>query len=247
MPKHSERKNDNRMRIDKLISEAGLASRSEAAKAARKGNVTVNGESVKDLSRHIDPDRDVVTFFGERVEPFRHQYLMLNKPEGYVSSTDDPSAPIVLELLPEKLQSAGLFPCGRLDKYTVGLMLLTNDGQAAHRMLSPKKHVEKTYRFRLENPITAEDVARLEAGVDIGDCVTKPCTVVMESEREGTITLVEGKYHQIKRMAEVVHNRIMFLERIAFAGLVLDENLKRGEWRYLNEEELSLLAPYRTR
>ena len=234
------------MRIDKLISEAGFASRTEAAKAARKGNVTVNGEKVKDLSRHIDPERDVVTFFGEVVTYQKNVYIMMNKPEGYVSSTDDHSAPIVLELLDERLQLLGLFPCGRLDKYTVGLLLLTNDGQAAHRMLSPKKHVEKTYRFTLAHAITPDEIARLEAGVDIGGFVTKPCKVVMLSDTEGDITLTEGKYHQIKRMAEAVNNKITYLERTAFAGIALDRTLARGEWRYLNEEEMALISPYLT-
>lgn len=232
------------MRIDKLISEAGYASRSEAAKAARKGNVTVNGETVKDLSRHIDPERDVVTFYGEEVVYQKNIYIMMNKPEGYVSSTDDKSAPIVLELLDERLQTAGLFPCGRLDKYTLGLLILTNDGAAAHKMLSPKKHVEKTYRFRLQHAITPEEVARLEAGVDIGGFVTKPCRVVMLNEVEGDITLTEGKYHQIKRMAEAVGNKIVYLERTAFAGISLDTALARGEWRYLNDEEMAIIAPY---
>ncbi len=232
------------MRIDKLISEAGLASRSEAAKAARKGNVTLNGEKIRDLSRHIDPDKDVVTYFGEVVEYLRNVYIMMNKPEGYVCSTDDPSGPTVIELLPERMQSWGLFPCGRLDKYTLGLVLLTNDGIAAHRMLSPKKHVEKVYRFSLAKPISVDEVAKLEAGVDIGDAVTKPCRVLMHSEREGEITLIEGKYHQIKRMAEAVGNKIVYLERIAFAHIALDTALKRGEWRYLNEEEIAMIKPY---
>ena len=232
------------MRIDKLISEAGLASRSEAAKAARKGNVTVNGEEVKDLSRHIDPEKDVVTFFGEVVEYVKNVYVMMNKPEGYVSSTDDPSGAVVTELLPDRMQSWGLFPCGRLDKNTVGLLLLTNDGVAAHRMLSPKKHVEKTYFFRLKKPITQEEIETLEVGVDIGDVVTKPCRVVMQSETEGEITLIEGKYHQIKRMAEAVGNKIVFLERITFASIALDRTLERGQWRYLNEEEMALIKPY---
>lgn len=232
------------MRIDKLISETGYASRSEAAKAARKGNVTVNGVEVKDLSRHIDPEKDVVTYFGEVVEYIKNVYIMMNKPEGYVSSTDDPSGPTVIELLPERLQSWGLFPCGRLDKNTLGLVLLTNDGAAAHRMLSPKKHVEKTYFFRLKKPISVDEIATLEAGVDIGDCLTKPCRVEMTAEQEGYITLVEGKYHQIKRMAEAVANKITYLERVTFAGIKLDTTLERGEWRYLNEEEMALIKPY---
>ncbi len=232
------------MRIDRLLSEAGLASRSEAARAARKGNVTVNGEVVRDLSRHVDPERDAVLFCGEPVERPRNIFLMMNKPEGYVSSTDDPSAPTVLELLSGRLKNVGLFPCGRLDKYTVGLLILTNDGMAAHRMLSPKRHVEKVYRFLLAHPLLSEDEALLEAGVDIGGYVTAPCSIEMETPCEGLITLTEGKYHQIKRMAEAVGNRILFLERVMFAGIALDPALARGEWRPLSAEELTLLSPY---
>ncbi|MBQ7365212.1 MAG: 16S rRNA pseudouridine(516) synthase, partial [Clostridia bacterium] len=121
-----------------------------------------------------------------------------------------------------------------------------NDGQAAHRMLSPKKHVEKIYRFTLAHAITPDEIARLEAGVDIGGFVTKPCKVVMLSDTEGDITLTEGKYHQIKRMAEAVNNKITYLERTAFAGIALDRTLARGEWRYLNEEEMALISPYLT-
>ena len=185
-----------------------------------------------------------MTYFGEVVEYIKNVYIMMNKPEGYVSSTDDPSGPTVIELLPERMQSWGLFPCGRLDKNTVGLVLLTNDGIAAHRMLSPKKHVEKTYFFRLKKEISQEEIETLEKGVDIGDVVTKPCSVHMQAEREGFITLTEGKYHQIKRMAEAVGNKITFLERVTFAGIELDTSLERGEWRYLNEEEMALIKPY---
>ena len=234
------------MRIDKLISEAGYASRNEAAKAARKGNVTVNGVEVKDLSKHIDPEKDVVTFFGEVVEYITSVYIMLNKPEGYVSATEDRDAPYVIELLPDRMQSWGLFPCGRLDKNTLGMLLITNNGTAAHRMLSPKKHVEKVYRFTLARPLSREDEEKLEAGVSLGDFVTKPCVIEMTDPTHGEITLTEGKYHQIKRMAEAVGNKITYLERIAFAGITLDPTLARGEWRYLNEEEMAKIAPYLT-
>lgn len=246
IPPENGRKEYLIMRIDKFISEAGLASRSEAAKAARKGNVTLNGKPVKDLSLHIDPEKDEVTYFGETVVPFRHIYLMMNKPEGYVSSTDDRSAPVVLELLPEELQGRGLFPCGRLDKYTVGFLLLTTDGMAAHRMLSPKKHVEKEYRFTLEHAITVNEVNRIMQGINIGGYVTAPCRIHMEDPTHGRIVLTEGKYHEIRRMADAVDNRILFLERTAFAGISLDSSLARGSWRELTPEEMEKIAPYRT-
>ena len=135
----------------------------------------------------------------------------------------------------------GLFPCGRLDKHTLGLMLLTNDGQLSHRLLSPKRHVAKSYAFGVKFPLSQADLQALEAGVDIGGYLTKPCTVLLSGEREGTITITEGKYHQIKLMMEAVHNQITYLERITFGPLTLDPALERGEWRELNAEEIDLL------
>ena len=135
----------------------------------------------------------------------------------------------------------GLFPCGRLDKHTLGLMLLTNDGQLSHRLLSPKRHVAKTYAFRVKFPLSQADISALENGVDIGGYLTKPCTVKLTDEREGQITLTEGKYHQIKLMMEVVHNQITYLERITFGSLSLDAALSRGEWRELTNEEIAAL------
>ena len=166
---------------------------------------------------------------------------MLNKPEGYVSATSDDLSPTVLELLPKELQRIGLFPCGRLDKNTLGLMLLTNNGPLSHKLLAPKNHVDKKYRFEVKFPISENDVRELESGVDIGGYMTAPCKVKMTGEREGYITLTEGKYHQIKLMAEAVHNQITFLERVTFGPIKLDETLARGEWRFLNEEEQKML------
>ena len=135
----------------------------------------------------------------------------------------------------------GLFPCGRLDKHTLGLMLLTNDGQLSHRLLSPKRHVAKTYAFRVKFPLSEKDISELQSGVDIGGYLTKPCTVTLTDEREGHITLTEGKYHQIKLMMEAVHNQITYLERITFGPLSLDPALSRGEWRELTDAEIMAL------
>ena len=167
---------------------------------------------------------------------------MLNKPEGYVSATEDGRERVVTELLPEEERRKDLFPCGRLDKNTVGLIILTNDGDSAHRLLSPKHHVPKTYAFKSKFPLSTEDVESLEAGVDIGGYVTKPCAVVLDEDKSGgKITITEGKYHQIKLMLDAVKNKIVYLERITFGNIKLDKNLKRGEWRHLTSEEESLL------
>lgn len=225
------------MRLDKFIVESGLASRTEIAKAAKSGAITVNGTVVRKAGNHIDPTCDTVVYCGRTVIYREFTYVMLNKPEGYVSSTDDALSPTVLTLLPDELQKIGLFPCGRLDKNTLGLMLLTNNGPLSHKLLAPKSHVSKKYRFTVKFPISQNDVDTLESGVDIGGYVTAPCTVEMIGEKEGFITLTEGKYHQIKLMAEAVHNQITYLERVTFGPLSLDNALERGAWRFLTPDE----------
>ena len=230
------------MRIDKLISESGVASRKEAAKAARSGGVIVDGVAVRDLSAHIDPDRAEVIYLGRRINYRRFYYVMLNKPEGYVSATEDKNAPVVTDLL-LPADGARVHPCGRLDKYTLGMMILTDDGEMSHRLLAPARHVPKSYRYRCENPLSEGDEKRLCEGVHIeGGYLTKPCEINAEGEFEGVITIHEGKYHQIKQMFGAVGNKITYLERISFGPLPLDPSLGRGEWRYLTAEEIALLA-----
>lgn len=232
------------MRLDKYIVESGLASRTEIAKAAKGGAIKVNGVVVHRASGHIDPVKDVVHFHGREVIWREFTYVMLNKPEGYVSATEDTLSPTVLTLLPEELQRIGLFPCGRLDKNTLGLMLLTNNGPLSHKLLSPKNHVSKKYRFTVKFPISEGDVTALESGVDIGGYLTAPCKVEMTDEKNGYITLTEGKYHQIKLMAEAVHNQITYLERVTFGPIALDTSLERGQWRYLTDEEQEMLESH---
>ena len=232
------------MRIDKLLSVCGIATRSEAARAARSGRITVNGMAERSTARQINENCDVVCFDGVRVVYSKHVYIMLNKPEGYVSATEDGRDPTVLELIPEEVRRTGMFPCGRLDKNTLGLMLLTDDGELAHRLLAPKRHVEKKYRFGCRDQVSEDDRQALETGLRLADgYVTKPATVeLFEDRKSGIITLHEGKYHQIKRMFGAVNdNRIIYLERITFGPLELDSKLARGEWRYLDDDELSAL------
>ena len=230
------------MRLDKLLSECGIASRKESAKAAKAGQILVNGAPATKSDMQVDPTTDTVTFCGREVVWRKFVYVMLNKPDGYVSATEDSRGEqVVTSLLPEEYQKMGLFPCGRLDKHTLGLMLLTNDGQLSHRLLSPKRHVAKTYAFRVKFPLSEADISALESGVDIGGYLTKPCHVDLTGEREGCITIIEGKYHQIKLMMEAVHNQITYLERITFGPLSLDAALARGEWRELTAEEIEAL------
>lgn len=225
------------MRLDKFLTEMGKCSRSEGGKLIRAGKVLVNGKVQKAPDFKIDPNLDTITFMGEVLTYKKYTYIMLNKPEGYVSATDDEREKTVLDLVDPEDRRRGLFPCGRLDKNTLGLVILTNDGEGAHKVLSPKHHVEKIYKFISRDPVSENDIKLLEGGVDIGGYLTKPCKVKMISECEGEITLTEGKYHQIKRMLEAVDNKIMYLERITFGNISLDPSLGRGEWRYLTPDE----------
>lgn len=228
------------MRLDKFLSNMGKASRSESGKLVRAGKVLINGIPAKKSDQQVNPDTDTVTLNGIPVTYKKFTYIMLNKPEGYVSATDDPNEKTVLDLVDPEDRRKGLFPCGRLDKNTLGLVILTNDGENAHRLLSPKHHVSKVYRFTSSKPLSQEDACRLEKGVDIGGYFTKPCLVTMMGENEGEITLTEGKYHQIKRMLEAIDNKITYLERISFGDIKLDPCLERGQWRYLTPEEEEL-------
>ncbi len=233
------------MRLDKFLSETGTATRSESKKAARSGGVMLNGVAVRDLSVHMDPENDRVTYMGSPVIYQKNIYIMMNKPDGVISATDDGNETTVLDLLPEKYKKMEIFPCGRLDKNTLGLLILTNNGALAHRLLSPKCHVEKTYRFECERPLTDGDVELLCKGVDIGEkSSTQPAKVLLTSSRSGEISVTEGKFHQIKRMFQAVCNKITYLERIRFADSPLDATLARGEWRELTEEEREILEKH---
>ena len=234
------------MRIDKFISELGVASRKEASKIARGGGVLVNGIAVRDLSVHIDPDKDTVVFQGRELTYKRYVYVMLNKPAGYVSATEDSKLPVVTELLPEELQSRGLFPVGRLDKDTVGMMILTNNGSLAHTVLSPKRHVEKEYYFESAEPLTHDAEEKFKTGIVLRDGYEcKSAEIKLNTDRKsGIITLTEGKYHQIKRMVASFDNAVTYLKRISFATIPLDESLAEGEWRYLTPDEEALLVSF---
>ena len=204
----------------------------------------VNGAAAKNADAEVDAENDRIALDGKEIVYRRFTYIMLNKPEGYVSATNDTRDKTVLELLPENLQKLDLFPCGRLDKYTLGLMLITDDGELAHRLLAPKSHVDKSYRFTAERGVSEEEREALEKGVYIdGGYLTKPSVVKLDSTgaSSGIITLREGKYHQIKRMLEATQNKITYLERVTFGPLSLDTQLARGEWRFLSKEEEAAL------
>ncbi len=228
------------MRLDKFLAQVGSLSRTEAGRAVRAGRVWVNGCPAAAADRKVNPTEDHIFLDGRELQYTPYVYVMLNKPQGYVSATDDEREKTVLELLPLELQKRGLFTCGRLDKNTVGLMLLTDNGAMAHFLLSPKRHVSKTYVFHAKEPVTEAMKQCLEKGVDIGGYVTKPCSVEI-LPLGGTITLTEGKYHQIKKMLCAVGNEVTALERVTFGPLALDSRLERGQWRFLTKTEIAAL------
>lgn len=225
------------MRIDKFFSEIGKFTRKECGEKLKKGQVTVNGEIVKKGEFKVNPESDVVCYNGEVVKYKKYVYILVNKPNGVVSATEDTRDKTVVDLLPDEMKRLNLFPCGRLDKDTVGLVILTNDGQSAHNALSPKHHVEKKYYFEVADEYSEEDSLAIQGGITLLDgYTTKPCKIERIDGKSGYITLTEGKYHEIKRLFGARKNKIVFLERISFSSIVLGD-LPRGEWRYLTDEE----------
>lgn len=231
------------MRLDKFLCEMNKGSRSEVRALIRRGLVTVNGLPAKEADCRIDENADTVCVGGQPLSYRRCFYYMLNKPEGFICATQDKISATVMELLAPKDRRPDLFPAGRLDKDTEGFLLLTNDGELAHRLLSPKRHVDKTYLVSISHSLSEEEIRRLEQGVDIGeDRLTMPARVLpAEAENQLLLTIQEGKFHQVKRMLKAVGNEVTALKRISFGPLTLDEALQPGEYRELTEEEVKIL------
>ena len=215
-------------------------SRKDAKTAVFHGKVTVNGAVVK-LSDHKVSENDEIFLNGNKISKNKHIYIVLNKPQGYVSATEDESQHTVLELVPPELFRKGLFPAGRLDKDTTGLMIITDDGDFAHRILSPKKHVRKSYAVTLDIPVTAEMKEAFEKGVALSDGVCKPAGLAFGGKYDCTVTLFEGRYHQIKRMFGCFGAKVTALKRISIGGFSLPEDLPEGQCRELDESELDLI------
>lgn len=228
----------------------GVGTRSEVKKMIRSGEVTVDGETVTDGARQIDPESADIFVGGIRLRYRKFIYLMMNKPPGVVSATEDVRERTVLDLLGNEYRPLSPFPVGRLDKDTTGLLLLTNDGQLAHRLLSPKKHVDKTYRAVVDGTVGEAEAERFARGVMLDDgYVTMPAELrVIRSSpdrSEVEVTIREGKYHQVKRMFAAVGRNVLELQRLSMGPLVLDPQLGPGQYRELNEAELEALVPYR--
>lgn len=232
------------MRIDKFISEQTGVSRSDAKAMLKRSQVTVNGETVKSADIKLDPDKDRVIVGGKEITYRKFMYIMLNKPDGVVCATRDGLSSTVLELLPPELRRKGLFPAGRLDKDTEGFVFITDDGALAHKMLSPKNHVEKEYVVTLEKP--AEDgYAELFASgmtIDGGEKCLPASLMPTENPNIVRLVLHEGKYHQVKRMMEAAGNRVVHLKRVRMGGIMLDSKLKAGECREISDQELESLS-----
>lgn len=238
------------MRLDKFLADAGLGTRSQVKTIIRKGTITVNGVPAKKPEQSVNPETDQICDGSRELTAVKTVYYMLNKPAGYVSSTEEHDGPSVLSLLKDEagqsVPGKGLFPAGRLDKDTEGLLLITNDGALAHDLLSPRKHVEKTYFARVKGPMTEAVAEAFDRGLDIGEKrSTLPAKlIIVESGAEVsqvTVTIREGKFHQIKRMFEKVGSEVLYLKRISFGSLTLDETLAPGTFRPLTEEEIRQL------
>ena len=230
-------------RLDKFLCDSGIGTRSQVKGILKSGRVTVDGKAEKDGSRKIDPQIQEICCDGEALGGKRRVVLMLNKPAGFVTATEDKLDRTVMELLPKEYAHLELKPVGRLDKDTVGLMILTNNGPLAHSLLSPKKHVEKVYRFSCADPLCDGTEQLFQSGITLRDGYEcKSARLCADADRMGgTITLTEGKYHQIKRMVASLGNKVVYLERISFGDISLDEGLERGQWRYLTDKEEALL------
>lgn len=232
-------------RLDKLLASTGRWSRSEAKRLVREGRVLAGGRAAASTAEKYDPETVQLVVDGEPLRLREHAYVMLNKPAGVLSATEDGRGRTVLDLLPETYRKRGLFPVGRLDKDTEGLLLLTDDGALAHALLSPKKHVDKVYFTRTAGTLTEDDRAAFAAGLALGDglrCLPAALRILSAgAESEALVTLREGKFHQIKRMLAARGKPVLYLKRLSMGPLSLDETLDPGEWRELTEAEIKNL------
>ncbi|WP_352416938.1 pseudouridine synthase [Clostridium tertium] len=236
-------------RLDKVLSNLGYGTRKEIKQVVRKGLIEVNGEIVKDNGMQIDPEVDKILVNGEEIFYRKYIYLMMNKPDGVVSATFDNRDETVIDLLEIEHQVFEPFPVGRLDKDTVGLLLLTNDGELNHRLISPKWKVDKVYYAKIDKKVTEADIKKFKNGITLDDGYTckEAKLEILESSDSGSevmITIQEGKFHQVKRMFEAVDKSVVYLKRVEFGTLQLDKDLEEGEYRELTEEEVAILKGF---
>mgnify|MGYP000628610109 FL=1 len=229
-------------RLDKLIASQGRFSRREVQELIKNGAVKVNGITVRDRGAKSDDEKDIICVNGEQLDFQRFVYIMLNKPEGVVSATNDKNEKTVIDLVPKEFKGRNLFPAGRLDITTTGFVLVTDDGDFAHRILSPKNHIEKTYEARLAESVTEGQLEAVRSGIELKDgtkCLPAKVTVLADGEKPLVeIKICEGKYHQIKRMFAAAGNGVIELKRTQMGRLTLDPSLKEGECRLLDAHEV---------
>ncbi|MBO5936027.1 MAG: rRNA pseudouridine synthase [Clostridia bacterium] len=231
-------------RIDKIIASQGKFSRSEVKKLVKDGRVTLDGAVIKSSDIKADPNINDIAIDGKSIGYKKHLYLMLNKPQGVVSATEDTDHKTVIDLVPKEFKRDGLFPAGRLDGDTVGFVLITDDGDFAHRILSPKNHIMKTYHATLQRPVTDEDIEAFKKGVELKDgtlCLEAQVRALDSDKPMAEIKICEGKYHQVKRMFAALGNKVVFLKRVKMGELSLDESLEEGQCREITPEELRLI------
>ena len=231
------------IRLDKYLKDMGIGTRKEVKEYIRKKLVKVNSEIIKNDDYKVDEDNDIITFNDEIIKYEKFVYLMLNKPAGVVSATFDNKDKTVIDLIGE-YKHLDLFPFGRLDKDSEGLLIISNDGKLAHELLSPKKHVDKKYYVDVEGIVTDDDVQTFKDGINLDNELCKPAKLeIIESNAISRcyVTISEGKYHQVKRMFESVNKKVIYLKRITFGNISLDNNLNLGEYRKLTEKEIELL------
>ena len=236
-------------RIDKILSNLGYGTRKDLKKIVKNGMVQVNGVTIKDSAMKVDPEKDKIVINGEEIFYREFIYLMMNKPAGVISATFDNKDETVIDLLEVEHQVFEPFPVGRLDKDTVGLLLLTNDGDLNHRLISPKWKVDKVYFAKIDQKVTEEDIEKFKHGITLDDGYTckEAILEIQKASEEGSeivLTIQEGKFHQVKRMFEAVGKKVTYLKRIEFGTLPLDEDLEEGEYRELTEEEIALLKGF---
>ncbi len=232
------------MRLDKYLANAGLGTRKEVKQLIKKKRVKINDKLCLKDDVKVDENNDVITLDDQVVSYQQFHYILLHKPSGVVSATEDNVYQTVIDLIDVKIKD--LFPVGRLDLDTEGLLLLTNDGKLAHKLLSPKKNVEKCYYLEITNPLNDEHVKKIEQGIIIDECVEcKPARIQMINDHSYYLWITEGKFHQVKKMILACNSEVTYLKRISMGEIKLDESLKCGEYRYCNEKELEILLSYK--
>lgn len=233
------------LRIDKVICDSGIATRSEAKKLIASGRVYADGKKIASADTKVDAENSEICVDGQIINGKKHRYFIMNKPEGVLSATEDRMQKTVVDLLPPELSRLNLFPVGRLDKDTTGLIILTNDGDFCHEVTSPKHHIQKVYEFTVEGTLSEEDAEAFKQGIILRDgtkCMPAVLKIDNENKSHGFAAVFEGKYHQVKRMLASRGTPVIKLKRISIGGLKLNESLKPGEYQEIDENEIKILV-----